>query len=428
MDLFMLKLAMLCPELPGHLNPMLSLGYELKKRGHEITFVGVVDARHACEAARIEFVGLCEDDFPLGYWEKISAELGLLSGRAAVRFTVNQYRRTAELGMAAIPPILRELKPDGVLIDQTYSAVAAAADHLGLSYVSVCGALPMNSESGVPPIVMDWPYRESYWATARNRIGNALFQRVTKPVRNLINEQRIQWGLKTHPTLDDTFSKLAQIGQIPREFDYPRKTLPNTFHYTGPLHLPDSREPVPFPFERLDGRPLIYASMGTLQNQLSFVFEIIAEACEPLGAQLVISLGRKGGSLEKPLAGSPIVVDYAPQLELIKKAAMVITHAGMNTAIETLAQGVPMVAIPVTNDQPGVAARVKWTGIGEMIPLAKIEVERLRTAVQSVLSDNAYREAALKMQTAIQQAGGVTLAADIVEKAISTGQPVLTNG
>jgi len=53
------------------------------------------------------------------------------------------------------------------------------------------------------------------------------------------------------------------------------------------------------------------------------------------------------------LAGEPIVVEFAPQLELLKRAALCITHAGLNTALECLSNGLPMVAIPITNDQPG---------------------------------------------------------------------------
>ncbi len=164
--------------------------------------------------------------------------------------------------------------------------------------------------------------------------------------------------------------------------------------------------------------------MGTLQNRIERVFQTIAEACDGLDAQLVISLGRRGADADMDFAGSPLVVDYAPQLELIRKSALVITHAGMNTVMETLSQGVPLVAIPVTNDQPGVAARVKWTGTGEMVPLSKLDPIRLRLAVGSVFQNGSYRDAASKMQRAIEAAGGLARAAEICEQAISSGAPV----
>ena len=63
-----------------------------------------------------------------------------------------------------------------------------------------------------------------------------------------------------------------------------------------------------------------------------------------------------------PLAGDPLVVHFAPQLEILTRAALVITHAGLNTVLESLSEGVPLVALPLGNDQPGVAARLKARG------------------------------------------------------------------
>ena len=125
------------------------------------------------------------------------------------------------------------------------------------------------------------------------------------------------------------------------------------------------------------------------------------------------------------LPGNPLVVGYAPQLELLQKASLTITHAGMNTTLESLTNGVPMVAIPVTNDQPGIAARIAYTGAGEVVPLKKVSLKLLQKAVKRVLTEDSYKKNALKLQEAIKRAGGVSRAADIIEQVVSTGQPVL---
>jgi MGT family glycosyltransferase len=164
--------------------------------------------------------------------------------------------------------------------------------------------------------------------------------------------------------------------------------------------------------------------MGTVQNRLRSIFETIAAACADLPVQLVLSLGNSE-STETNFAGNPLVVPYAPQLELLQHATLTITHAGLNTTLESLANGVPMVAIPITNDQPGVSARIRWTGTGEAVPLKSLTVPKLKAAIERVLTNELYRENARKLQKAIQNSGGVTLAADIVEKAIATGKPVL---
>jgi MGT family glycosyltransferase len=175
---------------------------------------------------------------------------------------------------------------------------------------------------------------------------------------------------------------------------------------------------VEFPWERLDGRPLIYASLGTMQNGSEAIFRTMAQACAGLNAQLVISLG---GGLEPErlgtLAGNPIVVRYAPQLEIVKRAALVITHAGLNTVLESLAEGVPLVALPLGNDQPGVAARVKAHGAGEVIPQQKLTVKKLRNAVRSVLENGRYRDAAQWLKNAFRKVDGPARAADVIEQA-----------
>jgi zeaxanthin glucosyltransferase len=93
--------------------------------------------------------------------------------------------------------------------------------------------------------------------------------------------------------------------------------------------------------------------------------------------------------------------------------------------LESLSHGVPIVAIPVTNEQPGVAARIVWTGVGEAIPISHLNVSSLRSVIAKVLSEDSYKKNALRLQAAIRRAGGVSRAIDIVEQAVSTGKPVL---
>jgi zeaxanthin glucosyltransferase len=177
---------------------------------------------------------------------------------------------------------------------------------------------------------------------------------------------------------------------------------------------------VDFPWSRLKpGRPLAYASMGTLQNGVLRTFQVIAEACAGLDLQLVISLG--GGqdpALLRDLPGDPIVVGYAPQLELIRRCALTISHGGLNTVLESLAQGIPMVALPVAYDQPGVGTRVEWSRAGRSIPIGRVTVDRLRDAIRTVLGDPAYRERAALLRSSIEAADGLNRAADLIEEAL----------
>jgi len=212
---------------------------------------------------------------------------------------------------------------------------------------------------------------------------------------------------------DESFSTLAQICQMPRELDFPRINLPETFHYVGPLRGAPLKA-IPFPWERLDGRPLIYASLGTLQNSREPLFRCFAEACRELDVQLVMSHG--GGLTAAEVAGlpgDPLVVSYAPQLDLLARASLTITHAGLNTVLDSLANGVPLVTIPITYEQPAIAQRVISSGSGISIALPRLTSVRLKAAIEGVLVDTQYRTAAARIQQGIRDAGGVRRAAEL---------------
>jgi MGT family glycosyltransferase len=216
-----------------------------------------------------------------------------------------------------------------------------------------------------------------------------------------------------------TVSKLAVITQTPKEFDFPGIPWPAQFHYTGPFHDGEGREPVSFPWEKLTDKPLIYASLGSLVNGLDHVYKHILGAVGALkNVQVVLSVGKNidPENLGR-IPSNTIVVRSAPQIELLKRAALCITHAGLNTTLESLAQGVPMVAIPIAYDQPGVAARIAYHGTGEFIEVDELTTDRLRSLIEKVLRDPSYHERAEYFQKVISKTRGLDVAAEIIEQA-----------
>lgn len=172
-------------------------------------------------------------------------------------------------------------------------------------------------------------------------------------------------------------------------------------------------------------RQLIYASMGTLQNRLEHIFRIIAEACAGLDAQLVLALGRKGATAPANLPGHLLVVAYAPQTALLRRAALVITHGGLNTTLESLSEGLPLVVLPVANDQPGISARITYLGLGESIPLSKLTAANLRQRVNRVLTTPSYREQCAKIAEDIRRTNGPARAAELIEAAFASKQRIV---
>jgi MGT family glycosyltransferase len=422
-------IGLVCPEISGHLNPMTTLGRELKRRGYAVSVVARPDASAKAEGAGLGFLPVGEADYPVGSMARTTATLGEMKGAAAVRFTVQVLGEAARVLLQDMPAALAAGGVDALIVDQVSPSGGTVAEKMGLPFVTVCNALALHSEPDIPPALTPWQYAPTPLGRLRNRLGYGAMTRVTRPIVDLLNAQRAEWGLPRATSRRDFDSPLAQIAQQPAFFDFPRRELPDCFHYTGPFHDDASGDPTPdFPWDRLNPeRLLIYASMGTLQNRLRFVFHAIAAACADLDAQLVLSLGGSltaGTMAAETFAGDPIAVPYAPQLALLKRATLIITHAGLNTALESLRQGVPMVAIPVTNDQPGVAARLTHLGAAEVVPLRRVSAERLRTAIRRVLAEESYRQHAQAAQREMAVLDGVRLAADIVEGALSTRRPV----
>jgi MGT family glycosyltransferase len=405
----------------GHLYPMSTLAAELKRRGHLVTFFAFADGEPFLTEAGMDCVVYGRESFPPGYTKRVTDELSRMKGRRGFLYTVELLCGEVTAQLSELPAAVRGAGVDAMVIDQFSLGGSTVAEHLGLPYVHVANALIGNIEDCVPPISFGWGAGGGVLARTRNRIGHALMRKLFQPLRGKLNEKRQAWGLPVYGEfLNERFGTRPQLSQEPRGFEFPRKELPASFHFVGPLHRQESRVATAFPWERLDGRPVIYASMGTLQNGLEWVFRAIAVGCLGCDGQLVLSLGGNMDPAQfSDLPGDAVVVKFAPQIDVLKRASLCITHAGLNTALESLAQGVPMVAIPITNDQPAVGARIAWTGARRVVPLKKLKEGALRAAVSSVLTDGTYRKSAQRLQAEIAGLNSLTRASEIVESILN---------
>lgn len=415
----MAHLGIITPPVSGHLHPFGALGRELIARGHRVTCFQVEDLREKITREGLGFQPIGQSDHPAGSLPQSLQRLGQLQGLAALRFTIAAVARTTTMVCRDAPATLQAAGVDALLVDQMEPAGGAIAEHLGLPFVTVCNALAINRDPVAPPPFTPWAYQAAGWARWRNRLGYAVSDWLTAPIEQAVAAYRARWQLPALGSPDESFSRRAQICQMPRAFDFPRSALPDCFHYVGPIRraLP---EPTPFPWDRLDGRPLVYASLGTLQGNNEPVFRCFAQACSGLDVQLVITHG--GGLSEaqaRGLPGDPLVVGYAPQLALLQRAALTLTHAGLNTVLDSLSFGVPMVAVPITYEQPAIARRIEACGAGLSLTLPQLTDSRLREGIRRVLDEPRHATAAARMATDIAHAGGVVRAADIVEQAIA---------
>lgn len=415
----MSHVGVVCPNMSGHLNPMIALADSIRKRGHKVTFFLLGDLPASVGRAGFEVVPLGGKAFPVEAYREATETLGTLHGRAALKHTFGIGIRSAGAILQEGPDLIRKSGVEALVVDQTSTPAGTVADELGLPFATVCNALLLNPGPTVPPFFTHWHPNNAWWARLRNQVFWAGLNRLYTPILKKIQKRRRELGLSIPTSIPDAWSTRIHISQQPEVFEFPRADLPHYLRFVGPLRMEGSDADIPFPWERLDGRPLIYASFGTLQNRVASNFETIAKACAGLNAQLVLSTGKgiPAQSLGE-LPGNPIVVDYAPQRELLKRATMVVTHAGLNTVLDALSAGVPMVAVPVTNEQPGIAARMSWVGAGESLKHNQITAPRLRSLISRVLAEPSYRAAAGRVRDSIQKSGGAPRAAELIGEAL----------
>jgi len=390
---------------------MTALARRLQDRNHDVVFL------YSSGAAGLPFVPGPEKDQIDGS----VPDLSKMQGEDAVKFAVSLVMAQTETILESLPAVVQANGIDALLIDTIQFYAELGAIQLGMPYIHVSNALHCDFSGYTPLCLYDWLHQTTASALARNREGVAMFAKILENanagIRAYAKSARldVDWD---NPSA--TISKLAWITQCPREFDFESSHWPPQFHHTGPFHDGMGREKLDFPWERLTDEPLIYASMGTILNGRLDVFRtIVAGVAKHKDLQLVLSIGDQLDPEEiGPVPKNAIIVKRAPQLELLKQTSVCITHAGLNTVLESLAQGVPQVAVPVTFDQPGVAARVAHNQTGVVTSLEKLTAEHLSTLLNEVLNNSTYRDSARKMQKAIVKANGLSVAADLIERSL----------
>lgn len=416
-----MKIGFISLPVVGHLNPMTALARRVQSRGHEIVFIGVPDVEPFACAAGLKFVPYCENEYPAGSISRLYAPVSSLRGLEVTRWSIREG--LTGLFTAAskhLPGKLAQTGVEALVIDTIHAFLELVPMSLGMPYAQVWNVLHTDLSGATPPCFFSWPPESTPEARIRNRVGVETAAEMFAPLMPLAMSYADKMGLEIDwSNFAATTSKLAVVTQTPKEFDFPGIPWPAQFHYTGPFHDNDGREPIAFPWKKLSGKPLVYASMGTLVKGLANVYQILLRAVGHLPEiQVVLSVGENvDPEYLGTIPSNVIVVRRAPQIELLKRAALCITHAGLNTALESLAEGVPMVAIPIGYDQPRVAARIAHHGVGEFVDIEELTVERVRGLIEKVMNSSGYREKARWFQHVIAQTRGLDLAAEAIERA-----------
>lgn len=380
----------------GHINPTLPVVAELVRQGEQMVY-------YATEAfrAKIEATGATFRPYGWGSNFDPSSDVGGPFGLMA---------RSIEATEQLLPDLVHAIaveQPDYLLIDSLGVWGTLVAQKLKLPTValystfalnsSVMGALQRSKAPKPSPrdIVKGLPLLLRYLNTGW-RINRQYGVRTPGPIKFFVNQQ----------ALNIVFTS--------REFQPAAQTFDARFAFVGPS-VAARHEIVPFPWEQLDQRPLIYISLGTIFNNVADFYRTCFAAFADSPYQVVMSIG---SNVDEQTLGPPpdnfIVRRYVPQLEILARAALFITHGGMNSVSEALLEGVPLLVVPQIGDQFFVAQRVTNLGAGWSLATGQLRPEQLNALAARILSDSRFKAAAQRIGQSLKAAGGYQQAAAII--------------
>ncbi|WP_062442749.1 macrolide family glycosyltransferase [Herbidospora daliensis] len=376
----------------GHVNPTLPLAAELVRRGHSVgyhtapAFAGSV----AATGARVFlYTG---GDRPL---PGPPMPLTMLDGLA---------RTTADL-LPSVLADLRELRPDLVVHGAACPWGAVAARELGVPAAALFTTFAFDRRTPSPT--------RASW--------DLLAQAAARPA-NAGSYLRSRWRLRRRglPLLD-----LADVREplnlvfTSRAFQPGADAFDGSYRFVGPSL--GARPADPSFRAGLLRPPVLYASLGTVFDGGPRLLRTFADALAPLGGTVVVATGATDPAALEPLPGNVLARRFVPQPEVLARAALFVTHGGMNSVNEAMYAGVPMLVVPQGADQPLVARRVAELGAGLSIDPAGVTEEAVRALARRLLREPSFRAAAATLRLAQHEAGGYARAADELEHHLSRG-------
>lgn len=408
----MAHFAFVAPPLRGHYRPLSNLASELIARGHRATFLHHPDAAPLVEAEGAGFEPIGRSAPPVSGWTGPMARIRGLIGLGGV---LDGMVRFTDMFCREAPAALRRIGADAMIVDQLEAGGGLVAERLGLPFASIAVTVPVNREPGVPPPYVGWSYDPGEKGLRRNRGGWRVSDFLMRGMGDSIERNALRLGLPPRRRIEDCLSPTLQVSQMVPSLDFPRKALPPGFHYTGPFR---GEAPQEFELPPGDARPLVYCTLGTLQGSRAGIFRKVARACAKLDLRLLISQGNRGRLDPAALPGNPLVYDWVPQEAVLARADLVVCHGGMNSVLEPLAAGLPLVVMPLAFEQAAIAARLEHAGVAKALS-RRTSARQLAGAIAEVRAGPGFRERAGAVRLEMRGSGGAARAAGLIEAALT---------
>lgn len=382
----------------GHVNPTLAVVQELTARGEEVIYYLTDEFKHKIQSTGATF----------RRYERMSQEqCQSLPSDSFPSLSEVLSRKLGEGLQVIIPQLLDEVRaeqPDYIIYDSMclwgklltkilqVPAIAFHSTYASNEHFNLFDVFAAHNSQASPP--------------------------TTDPMvalRSQVEQFCTTYGIQPFELSDLLLhDELLNIVSMLRAFQPAGDTFDERFVFVGPS-ISRRAETNDFPLDRLGEQPVLYISLGTAFNNWLDFFQMCLTAFGGQPWQVVMSIGTK---IDQSALGSIpdnfIVDSYVPQLAVLKQTDVFLTHGGMNSVMEALYYGVPLVAIPQMPEQVITSERVAQLGVGVAIEKTAVTQSTLLSAVATVANDPQFREKAQRMQEILRSAGGYKQAADSI--------------
>ena len=383
----MSKIVFFCIPAHGHTNPTLGVVRELIARGHEVLYYSYNLFKEKIEETGAKFVSCDDFDAEQHIDPKDAKRVG-----SDLAFSTKLLVDTTLALDDMVCAEMERLQPDCIVADSMAVWGKAVALKLGIPFVSSTTTFAFNKHSA------------QIMKQSLGQLFGMIFSmpKINKDIKRL---QDKGYPVKSVLDIIQNDENTHTVVYTSSQFQPCADTFNDKYAFVGPSIRPVTEE-----IEKTKDK-LVYISMGTVVNDMVSLYRNCIKAFADTDYQVIMSVGdlvdvKELGDIPDNIS----VYSHVDQIAVLAKADAFLSHCGMNSVNESLYYGVPLVMYPQTSEQGGVANRVTQVGAGIM--LEKTSPEAISQAVESVLSDNAYRDGALAISKGFKECSGAKGAAD----------------
>ncbi|MCI5637248.1 MAG: glycosyl transferase [Sarcina ventriculi] len=368
----------------GHVNPTIKLVKDLISFGNKVTYYSTEDFREKIEGAGATFKSY--------EYKEIKGKDG---GRGDEKTLISNMVNLAD---AVLSEVLKETQKFDCLI---YNSVLSVGKNI---------AEKLNIEKTISFYTTFAFSKDMVNMFAKNTNAsnnNVDFRKMLASFEEATQDINKKYDIKVKNMIETMINSEADLNLVftskyyqpfAQEFD-------DKFIFVGPS-LTERTEQIDFKLEKDKDKKLIYISLGTIDNQNLDFYKKTFEAYGSMkDVQVVLSVGKKTNISD--LGDIPQnfkVYNYVPQLEVLKKTDVFVTHGGMNSSSEALYNNIPLVIVPQFGDQFIVGNRVVELGAGILLPAKDATVAKLQEDMNLLLNDSSYKENAIKLGQSLRTA------------------------